>query len=686
MNCIQVNCMKIEKIPHFCRDLHYCRVFFFAVTQWLIVLWTGLFVVSTSGFIRYKSIESHLFIFLGEAYMVSKVYFTFLVFFFTQMYQLHAQIQPIVLSDSLIDYFVKKDFSENYEDKSCQMDLKQILLQTASFTPNTHQTLYLYNQPVTSAHWLRFMIVNKAVRAENFKLELFDFDLDEVSFFLFRNQKLLDAQKTGFIYPFHTRSVSHKNLVFNLNIVRDDTLTVYMRFYSHKLNVLEPVIRLDNRMLEYGLAEYMLLGIFYGLVLLILIFNFIYFLILRNSYFLYYVFFIACILLYLISKNGTGFQYLWPEFPQVNPYMDKISLPVGILCMLLFSIYYLNLPQTNKKLAKVLYAAMGCQVVVSIVQVYFLSATLNETCAFVCIQLSFVAGLIQYHLGRTSVKWYVLAFILLNGSFMISFLEFLGWIHSSIVSVYALNGGIVGQFICLTVGLAESTRLSYKQKNKALSQLIEAQHKTESMRIVELKRQMNPHFIFNALNSILHRIRSDKKDDAAQFLLQFSKLIRKTLDSSEKIFITLDEELDTLRLYLEIESMRLGNTFEYHITTDISLSKCDIKIPAFILQPFVENAIWHGLMPKDGLRTLNIDVTSVGNLLTISILDNGIGRRKAMEYKMASSYESKGIMLVQERLKLIEMQYNKRASVHYHDLYSLDDTALGTHVKLEIEI
>jgi hypothetical protein len=171
--------------------------------------------------------------------------------------------------------------------------------------------------------------------------------------------------------------------------------------------------------------------------------------------------------------------------------------------------------------------------------------------------------------------------------------------------------------------------------------------------------QMNPHFIFNCLTSIQELIVVDKQEEAMHYLNQFSRLLRTVLQSSDKNFIPLDEELTLLELYLELESMRFDQEFHYKIIVDDAIDPEEITIPSFLLQPFVENALWHGLMHKKGDRSLSVSFRLENeDILLCTINDNGIGREVSSKIKKRSvkRYQSMGIKIIRERMSLMKKQ------------------------------
>lgn len=208
------------------------------------------------------------------------------------------------------------------------------------------------------------------------------------------------------------------------------------------------------------------------------------------------------------------------------------------------------------------------------------------------------------------------------------------------------------------------------------------------MEMVSLRAQMNPHFIFNSLNSIRHQIITKKNDEAEIYLVKFSRLIRWILENSETQYILLEDEIETLRLYLELESKRFDEKFDYQLIVDPSIDTKALKVPGIILQPFVENAIWHGLMQKRQSGTVVIDLRKTDINLIITITDDGIGREKAREIKSKTGLKtnSMGVKITTARLAAIEKLYNISCSTHIEDLKDEAGEARGTRVTLTLPL
>jgi anti-sigma regulatory factor (Ser/Thr protein kinase) len=181
-----------------------------------------------------------------------------------------------------------------------------------------------------------------------------------------------------------------------------------------------------------------------------------------------------------------------------------------------------------------------------------------------------------------------------------------------------------------------------------------------------LRLQLNPHFIFNSLNSIADFIQKNNMTEADNYLTKFAKLMRGTLESSEEKEIPLKEELDMIDLYIQLEARRLGNTISYEINVDQSVDKDNTLVPPLILQPFVENSIWHGLSNKKDGGKIVIDIKLEHNMLAITIEDNGVGRN--LGNIKATNKKSFGVSLTQERLALLNATKGVSPSLEFKEL------------------
>jgi ligand-binding sensor domain-containing protein/anti-sigma regulatory factor (Ser/Thr protein kinase) len=229
--------------------------------------------------------------------------------------------------------------------------------------------------------------------------------------------------------------------------------------------------------------------------------------------------------------------------------------------------------------------------------------------------------------------------------------------------------------------------LTYAIWNANARKKMQLERKLYDYKLKTLWGQMKPHFIFNTLNSINSYIISNQTISASKYLTRFSALIRKILVYTQYDSISLDEELDTLELYMKIETIRLKNKFTYKILVDENVDRSNTQLPGMILQPFVENSIWHGILPLNKKGIIKIKVYKKENKLVIEIIDNGIGREDAIlrSKKTTSQKRPHGTNIAKERLNIFARKLDKKARVEYIDLVT-NIGIIGTKVRITMPL
>jgi LytS/YehU family sensor histidine kinase len=230
--------------------------------------------------------------------------------------------------------------------------------------------------------------------------------------------------------------------------------------------------------------------------------------------------------------------------------------------------------------------------------------------------------------------------------------------------------------------LFRQSRLNNRRKisemNRRISEITQA----------NLRQQMNPHFIFNTLNSIQYYMYQHDKIATNNYLTKFSSLMRKILENSQHTFIPIRDELDALKLYLELETLRFKDKFRYHITVDEDVDTFLYKIPTMLLQPYVENSIVHGLVNKEGNGNLNIGIHYHGDFLVCVVEDDGIGREAAQDLKRAraANHNSLGLKITESRVDLTNALYGTQMKITCTDLKNDGGEACGTRVEIQIPV
>ncbi len=220
------------------------------------------------------------------------------------------------------------------------------------------------------------------------------------------------------------------------------------------------------------------------------------------------------------------------------------------------------------------------------------------------------------------------------------------------------------------------------------AELAEINQQLAEVQLAALRSQMNPHFIFNALNSIKKFVIANEPVNAEKYLGKFSKLIRSILDNSRSGMVTLEKELQLLHLYLELEQLRFGSKLSYSIRVDDSLQISDVEIPSMIVQPFVENAMLHGIMHRDDGGCVTVYFRDHSNWLEVIIEDNGVGRAKSAEFKSNHDepHQSIGIQVATKRLEALKTNAETPAGITIIDLETESGLGTGTRIIVAIPI
>jgi tetratricopeptide (TPR) repeat protein len=230
--------------------------------------------------------------------------------------------------------------------------------------------------------------------------------------------------------------------------------------------------------------------------------------------------------------------------------------------------------------------------------------------------------------------------------------------------------------------------LLFRQRNlkRRAVEKAETTHQLAEFEMQSLRSQLNPHFMFNSLNSIQTLILKEDTDRSQSYLSRFARLLRMLLENADAPFIPLRKEIDFLQLYLSLESLRVPD-LQYSISTDPALNTEQTLIPNMFLQPYVENAIWHGLSHKETDKKLQIRISWENGIVNYEIEDNGVGRKKSEELKslFRKQHQSKGMELLNKRINLLNTEYGSTIQTEISDVIRNNEVA-GTLVTIKIPV
>lgn len=396
--------------------------------------------------------------------------------------QLQAQV-PIILTDSLEQKGIRQQSLAIFEDQKKLYSVEQV--SSSAFADSfqySFQKLPVNNNR-TSAYWLRFTLVNHSSPEKKWLLEIFDHNINFLAFYMPDKKGDYMILHSGNMAPFHARTFAHKNFEFDLPLSHGDTATYYLRIESENKNVIMPEVRSYKKFITYALGEYHVLGIFYGILLMIAVYNLLLFGTIRKRSYLYYVLYVLGFALYSMCQNGFSFQYLWPENPGYNRYAMGLALYCTILFSLLFTKSFLNLYERLPGINKIINIIIIVRTFILLAGLFYERAILDLLVIDVIIlSVAFLSGIISYKFGDRASRYFISAYSILFTSFLVAALENYGWLPSGIVTVYSVNIGIILEIILLSMSLAARMRTEIDMREEAQMKVLKEMKEKELLK------------------------------------------------------------------------------------------------------------------------------------------------------------------------------------------------------------
>ena len=412
--------------------------------------------------------------------------------------------------------------------------------------------------------------------------------------------------------------------------------------------------------------------LFIGLAVALFILNLALFLNSKSLIYMFYGLFLLFQIIYYLIKHeyiSAPWEYNWPLFFHIL--IDSVQIAIN-LSYLLFIRAFLDMPGNYPRLNRVV-LAIACFLLLLIVThtiILYINPFFEYQSHIMHFQRYFMALFAVYGIAHLLIyrRSSLVYFIACGTSIFVFFALmalFLDDIH------YMMFGAAI-ECVVFAFGLA------YRVKIMSDEKLVFEQEAAQLSKSA-LRAQMNPHFIFNSLNSIQHLITIDDKLGSLRYLSKFSHLLRQILENSIEANVPLKREIELLKLYLDLESLRFDQSFQYNVYVDKKLDVHNEEVPLFLIQPYVENAIVHGLMPKKSCeRTLCIRFLDLKDHIRCEVTDNGIGREAAKALRKQRAYVSRGTSVAKRRLEIINKNKVRKTLVSFEDSYA------GTKVIINI--
>jgi sensor histidine kinase YesM len=550
--------------------------------------------------------------------------------------------------------------------------------------------------------WLKLLVTNASKESIYFRID--NPRLDSVDIFISnKNGKTNHYNSIGNSFPLENRAFKTHLLISKLP--QDSILTVYLRIASSKRIIIPLYLGTANTILDPVWIDIAIDILYFVVLIIILSYNLLLFFRYKEKVYFYYL--LATFFLGIFIVFWKGYEVYFPIYTSSLIYSYSTCFAsLALLFLLLFSIDFLKFKEIS------IYFLWYYRLLIS----FFLYCTITlaltgyskdyawlspDGTFFLCMIILSIFSMISGAIYATSkkiisVRLYLWGFIVnmiclgtftlpllgikLNTSLQPHLIPF-GSIIESIFLSLALTNRLVrlknDHTNVLKKSLKEEEELRIKTQELVLSE-----QKTMDYRLMALRSVMNPHFLFNCLNSIQFYITKNDKLNALNYLSDFSLLIRSTLNSSIEDKWSLSEEIILVKNFIKLEKIRMDDDLEVIFKVDETIDLDDISVPSLILQPYVENAIEHGLLNKKNNRILKILIRQENTHLICTIEDNGIGREASKKFKKPlNKHKSVAMGITEERLKLINK--DNFLGVTIIDLYDDLNNPQGTRIELK---
>ena len=476
-----------------------------------------------------------------------------------------------------------------------------------------------------------------------------------------------------------------------------DTTTVYVRVKNNMPLVIPLRLVTARQVAGESHPKDVLAGLLYGILVAMALYNFCLLLIIRDRVYFYYILYVLSSLL-TTDFQGYLHEFIFETWLPTFPYYVSYVFLVLLTSVLLFARTFLNTPRNAPQLDFGIRLLLALCFVPLVLRWLNLSLAMTLTMQVLIVSITvYLLGLGIYLLSRgvKEARFYVLAWTILLLATLVFLGRVNGWLPDSLLIVNAVPIGIALETVLLSFALADRISVYRTETARAQEQLINSIRETEqtknrvmALEMSALRNQMNPHFLFNSLNAIQRFILAKDPVTAAGYLTKFARLMRFNLEQSREPTVSLQREIEMLTTYLELESLRFGQPFTHAFRLAPDVNPYGTSIPGMIVQPFVENAIWHGLMHKsDGVGHIQISFNWLTeSTLRCTIEDNGVGRSTETTSKSPhhSAHRSAGMHITSERLSLLTSDATAGNHIQVTDLTDAAGHATGTRVDVDL--
>jgi hypothetical protein len=394
-------------------------------------------------------------------------------------------VQPIVLNDKEGQvYSLRLEKMEVFEDSSKKLKLEDILKVSDEFAiPEKHNFnrdgKYIFRSRNNASYWIRFKVVNECRINKSWLIEFLDFNMDKVYLYLPDSVGNYTEQESGFTYHFLHRPFEHKNFEFDIPYSQTP-LIAYIRIEPGNATILSADLKTYTSFINYSLTEYFVLGLFYGFILIMAMYNLILYINIGERQYLFYVFYVLCVGLSSMCHDGTGFQYLWPELPSWSDNIQTFSIFGMVIWTIFYSEWFLNTRLRTPSIHKILIAF---QIIALGLFIFVLTFSWEYThllipAASIPFLLIYFTGIKVYLDGFKPARYFLMAYTFFFLGFIIRNLTFFNFLEGNIFTIYSYNLGVLLEMMLFSIAIGDRIKTMKQDKENALMEKETAQQQT----------------------------------------------------------------------------------------------------------------------------------------------------------------------------------------------------------------
>ena len=524
-----------------------------------------------------------------------------------------------------------------------------------------------------------YMIFNKKGVKDKILIELNNSQTDQVDLYMRSNNQFRLINKAGDLVPYSERTKKHRNIISSLNSEKD-TIEILINVINRGSYSIPIKLFKSEYFQVFDNKRSLIIGMYLGLVILFILFVSASLVLADYDHtHFYYLLYLVFTGLYFFLELGYSDIYFWPDTPSLEEAFT-LAFALGSTLSFLLLVYHLFQIQHSTAVHRISFKLLFGLICFAIM--VLISGAIKLDMVFISIYylILFLVGatfLFAFAAGYDAVKrkvayakYFLIAFSAMILGTIVKPLSLLGILP---YNTYVHYGGMMGhsfEIICLSTLLLLEFFRRMKYAHSLETQIVQLEKSA-------LQAQMNPHFIFNCLNSIQSYIAKNEARTAMDYLSKFARLVRNTLNASKAKTISLNEEIEMLHQYIQLEQLRFKDRFEYEILCKESMDQEEIEIPPMLIQPFIENSIIHGFKGIDRKGKIIISFNLQDPDLLVTIVDNGVGYHPE---KSKENHKSLAMSITNQRLSLLNPE---NMSIPNMSIENLADQH-GTKVTLRI--